>query len=320
MIQERRGRLAREMHGRDGMLRLTISASGFWLIAAGLIASASGAAPLGAQAEPPLPDGAAFLATVRANLFTDEELQRDYTYLEKREEIRVSKLGRVHIGRTRVFEVYPSPEPGHSYRRLIAENGKPLDPRDLAERDAAYLQYVTDLHHQRTNETAAGRARREAKIAQDRKSRDEIVADVFRIFQAEMLGRDRLLGHRTIVFSLVPRPNVAPRTKLGRYFPSFKGRVWIDETDHQVMKVVMDTIESINIGWGILGRVHEGSVFTFERRKVNGEVWLPHLARIEVKGRSVLFRKFDLVATTEYSNYRRFSVSTTETFTNPSPQ
>jgi hypothetical protein len=74
------------------------------------------------------------------------------------------------------------------------------------------------------------------------------------------------------------------------------------------------------VGWGILGRVHEGSVFTFERRKINGEVWLPHFSRIEIKGRSLLLRKFDVVATTEFSNYRKFTVSTTETFNGPSQE
>jgi hypothetical protein len=273
-----------------------------------------------AAASDPLPDPAAFLTKVRANLFTDEELQRDYTYLEKREEIRLSRLGRVHVGRTRLFEVYPAPEPGHRYRRLIADNGKPLDPATLASRDAEYEKYVTDLYRQRTNETPADRARREAKEAEDRRTRDEIVADVFRIFEARMLGRERLAGRSVIVFSLTPRPGVESRSKPGKYFPSFAGRVWIDEIDHQVMKVVMESIDTINVGWGFLGRVHEGSVFTFERRKVNGEVWLPHLTRIEMKGRSLLFRKFDLVATTEYSNYRKFSVSTRETFDSPSPQ
>jgi hypothetical protein len=289
------------------------------LVAAGLVGvSVSLLGPLSAETGRELPDEKAFLANVRANLFTDEELQRDYTYLEKREEIRVSKLGRVHVGRTRLFEVYPAPEPGHRYRRLIADNGKPLDPRKLAERDAEYQKYVTDLHQQRLHETPGGRALRESRAAEERKGRDEIVADVFRVFQADMLGREMLLGRPTIVFSLVPRPKAAPRTKPGRYFPNFKGRVWIDEADYQVIKVVMDSVDTINVGWGILGRVHKGSVFTFERRKINGEVWLPHLARIEMKGRSVLFRKFDVVATTEYSNYRKFHVSTTETFQGPS--
>jgi hypothetical protein len=40
--------------------------------------------------------------------------------------------------------------------------------------------------------------------------------------------------------------------------------------------------------------------------------------RVEMRGRSLLVRKFDLVAATEFSNYRKFSVTTSETFDGPS--
>jgi hypothetical protein len=54
-------------------------------------------------------------------------------------------------------------------------------------------------------------------------------------------------------------------------------------------------------------------VATFERTKVNGEVWLP--ARVEIKGTGrALFRRFTLSSLTTYSDYRKFHVSTGETF------
>jgi hypothetical protein len=54
-----------------------------------------------------------------------------------------------------------------------------------------------------------------------------------------------------------------------------------------------------------------------ERRKVNGEVWLPYRTRIELRGRSLLIRKFAVVAVTEFSKYRKFLVDTKETFEAP---
>jgi hypothetical protein len=44
---------------------------------------------------------------------------------------------------------------------------------------------------------------------------------------------------------------------------------------------------------------------------VNGEVWLPSRARLTATGR-VLFRKFAVDSVTEWWDYRKFSVSTTE--------
>jgi hypothetical protein len=50
--------------------------------------------------------------------------------------------------------------------------------------------------------------------------------------------------------------------------------------------------------------VHEGSRFTFTRRRVEG-AWLPAEVVFEATGRTLLFRKFQLRATTTYSAYRR---------------
>ncbi len=275
---------------------------------------------LSAQLPRPLPEADAFVAAVRARLFTDEDLQRDYTYLEKREEVRVSKLGKVHVGRTRLFEVYPSPEPGHRYRRLIADDGVPLDPKELERRDGEYQKYLSDVQQQRLHESPTARARREAKEAADRRARDEIVDDVFRVFEMRLIGREAMNGHTAIVVSLTSRADARPRSKPGRYFPKFNGRVWVSEAEYEVMKAELDSTETINVGWGFLGRIQEGGRFTYERTKVNDEVWLPRLARFEMRGRSLLVRKFDLEATTEFSNYRKFSVTTRETFDGPTRQ
>ncbi len=61
----------------------------------------------------PLPEVSAFTAQVRARLRTDRALQAQYTFMERREEIRVSKLGKVKDGPVKVYEVYPSEDPGN---------------------------------------------------------------------------------------------------------------------------------------------------------------------------------------------------------------
>ena len=68
----------------------------------------------------------------------DYELQTSYTYLEKRRDVKLSKFGKVTVGPMRTFEVYPSKQPGRTYKRLVAIDGKPLDPAELARRDEAH--------------------------------------------------------------------------------------------------------------------------------------------------------------------------------------
>jgi hypothetical protein len=57
----------------------------------------------------------------------------------------------------------------------------------------------------------------------------------------------------------------------------------------------------------------------FRRTLVNGEIWLPSEATFKAAGRAVLLRTFDIETTTQYSDYRKFSVSTTEDVVESNP-
>jgi hypothetical protein len=282
------------------------------LVGASVIAAAATVAA--GRTDGPLPDPAVFLPLVRAHLFLDEELQRNYTYHEKRQQIRVTKFGKVELGRVRLFEVYASPEPGRRYRRLIADNGVPLDGAELARRDAEYARYLEDLARSRAQETPKERARRVEKEARAQRERDALIADVFRAYDMKLARREMIDGVSTIAVTLTPRPKSVATTGEGKHLKKFQGTAWVSETDYQVVRIDVECIDTVLVGWGLLGRVHKGSRLTIERRKVNGEVWLPRRTRIEVRGRSLLVRKFTVVAETEFSNYRKFAVDTTETF------
>ena len=271
---------------------------------------------LGAQQAPPLPEREAFIAQVRAHLRTDEDLQSQYTYLERRQAIRISKLGKVHLGDVRLFQVYPAREPGQTYKRLIAVNDAPLDPQLLRQRDEARQKVLTDRASLRPHETPAERARRERAEAAARQRQQDVVDDVFRVYDIALVGRDTLDGRRMIVATLTPRARVPTRSQIGKYFPKFRGRAWVSEDDYQVAKAELEATDDILMGWGILGRVHQGSRLTIDRRKINEEVWLPARMSFEVAGRA-LFRKFRVQAVTEFSDYQKFVVTDSETYSTP---
>ena len=90
-----------------------------------------------------------------------------------------------------------------------------------------------------------------------------------------------------------------------------RARVWIHETEYQIVRVEIEALQDIGVGFGVIGKLYKGTVGEFERTKVNGEVWLPARARLTAKGRA-LFRKFAIDSVTEWWDYKKFSVSTTE--------
>ncbi len=155
------------------------------------------------------------MAEVRARLRTDDELQSRYTYLEKRQQIRVSKLGKVQLGQMRLFQVYPSAEPGQTYRRLMAVDGVPLNPDVLKARDEARQKFLADEAAARASETPRERKRRERKHAEARKEQQATVDDVFRVYEIGLVGRETIDGYQSVVASLEPRPNVSTRSAGG---------------------------------------------------------------------------------------------------------
>lgn len=278
------------------------------------IALAPLAANAGAQA-PPLPDTRAFAAEVRKRLLGDRELQSQYTFLERREEISVSKLGKVGKGPVKVYEVYPSVEPGNTYKRLISVDGAPLAAAELEKSDRRHRDDVLRDLKKREQESPGARAKRARREAAERAENQAVLDEIFALYDIRLVGRDTIAGHPTVVATLDPKRGYRPRIDAGRFMTKVRARAWVSESEYQVVKVEIEMIDDVTFGWGIAGRLHKGSHGVFERRKVNGEVWLPARATFIGTGRALLFRRFSIDAVTTYSDYRKFDVKTDEHFT-----
>jgi hypothetical protein len=252
----------------------------------------------------PLPDPARLMRDVRAAARFDYELLEQFTYVEQRRDIRISKLGKVTVGPMRTFEVHPSAQPGRTWKRLVAVDGKPLDPVELARRDAEHERHVREQAERQARETPARRARRLEEEAEARREREAIVDDAFAVYRPTVVGRETLEGQTVLSIALTPRPDARVTTREGRWMKQFEGRVWIAEDDNQVAGLELQAIDDVTIGWGVVGRVHEGSRFVFRRRKIE-DTWLPAEVRFQGTGRTLLFRTFEIEAVTSYSNYRR---------------
>lgn len=257
-----------------------------------------------AQDAQPLPDAGALVHAVRAAAQFDWELQEKFTYLEQRRDVKITKLGKVVVGPLRAFEVQPSAHPGRTWKRLIAVDGKPLDPAELSRRDAEHARHVREQNERERRESAPERARRLQKEAEALREREAILDDALAVYEWTVLNREWLEGAPVFVVRLTPRPEADVETREGRWMKQFDGLLRVAEADHQIATLEMRAIDDVTIGWGIIGRVHEGSRFVFRRRRVHN-AWLPSEVIFEASGRTLLFRRFQLRAVTTYSGYRR---------------
>lgn len=271
---------------------------------------------LGAQ-ERPLPDQTTFLKETRKHLQTDTSLQSSYMYIETQREVKLDKNGQKTEESVKVYESYPGLPGEPRWERLISENGVPVSPEDLAEQDRERAKKANDMARRLETNPAKERARQEREWAEFRQEREEAVSDIYVVFDIKMIGRERVEGHDTIAFTLTPRPESRPKTREGGLMKNFNVRAWISETDYELVRLEAEAIDNIGFGLGVLARLHKGAELSFLRRKINGEVWLPAVAKYSGSARVGLLWTLRRTGTYEYTGYKKFTVDTSSSFQSP---
>jgi hypothetical protein len=262
------------------------------------------AASLSAQ-ERPLPEREAFLAEVRTRLQSDQSVQGRYSYIETRRDRKLDENGRPSEESVKVFENHPGLPGEGRWERLIVEDGKPVSPEALEKEDREREEKAREIARRMATASPPEHARQRRAWEKDQREKAKAVDDVFRVYDIRMLGRERMNGHDTIRFSLTPRADADPRTDDGEIMTHFKVRAWISETDYELVRVEAEAIETVSNAFVLISSVHPGARFSFARRKIDGEAWLPALSSYSGSARVGLVKVIRRSSTSEFSDYQR---------------
>ena len=265
--------------------------------------------------ERPLPAFDSFAAEVKNHLATDEERQSGYVFNERRVEQKVNAAGRVTGESVKVYEVYPGLPGEVRYYRLIEEGGRATPPDRLAKQDIERQKQAEQYARKQAIPSERQKDAREQDKA--RREYSAAVEDIFRVYNIQMVRREPIDGVDTILATLVPKPGARPQTDDGKVMRHFKARAWISESDYELVRVEIEAIDNLSFGLGLVARVHKGTVATYQRRKVNGETWLPAEVTWTASARVMLLRRLRLRGVSEFSNYRRYGVETKTTIGTP---
>jgi YD repeat-containing protein len=253
--------------------------------------------------EQPLPDAREFLNQSLARIRSNDLVRSRYTFTEKETRYTYDSSGRVVRKQTRIYKVLPSPEPELSYRRLVSVNG--AAPGDLAKRDAEQTRKEQAWEASRKREGEDARAARLRKAADEDRREQAVVDELNAIYEMRMTGRETIDGRPAIVFTFDPKPGYVPVTPEGRIINHFRGHGWVDEQDRELVRLKVDTIETVSVKFGFIFRLLKGSRGFIERRKIDGESWLPTYSRFTGSGRVFFVARIDLDQESEYSAYKR---------------
>ena len=297
----------RRGHRPCGLVRTVLAVTGGFLALA--------ATPTAAQdGSRPLPDPETFLEQVRAHQRTDRLLLSQYTYIEERTEM---PRGRPDEATTELVQIFPAVDPDQTYIRLLAVDGEPLEPDEVEKQDRKRRKQLVKRAERLAREGVSEWEKRRQEDMEQRRSEGDLVEEVLNIFDFRMVRREFMDGYTTIIVSFTPRRDAKPRTRQGKLFKKARGHLWISEEEYRVVRVEAETIEDATIGFGLIGRLHKGSTFSFRFRKVNDEIWLPARTHLTGSGRALLFRTFNFENIIDSSDYQKLAGPTQSLTTLP---
>ncbi len=188
---------------------------------------------------------------------------------------------------------------GSRCERLIAVNGATLN----SEQEAEEQEKLDAVVAERQAETAQQRAERIAHYQRDR-DRDHLFLEQMTLaFNFTLTGEEKLDGYDVYVLKATPRAGYQPPNMAAEVLRGMEGKLWIDESTFQWVKVVARVIHPVEIG-GFLARVEPGTQFELEKMPVEDGVWLPKHFSMKARARVLFLFSHRTVKDESYSDYR----------------
>jgi len=229
----------------------------------------------------------------------NERIARNYTFVARNETRQIDRQGRLKQRRVLTYDV--TLLEGSPYTRLIARDDKPLSPAEQRKEEEKLRKSI----EQRRKETPDQRTRRLADWEKKRREQHDPLLEIPEAFELRVAGSERVDGKDAWIIDGTPRPGFRPKSRLARFFPKFKGRLWIDKQDSVWVKAEVDVLDIISFGL-FLARLQKGAHLTFEQTRVNDEVWLPKRVTVAFAARVLLLKTIRAEVDATFRDYRKF--------------
>jgi hypothetical protein len=221
---------------------------------------------------------------------------RYYAFLQRVELRRLDAEGGVSLSEVTTYDV--TLQDGTPYRQLIQREDRALLPTEEKAEQARLAKSLAERQH----ETAVKRAKRLSEYDQRPDWQSEAWHELPEAFEFRMAGAGEIDGHHVMIIEAVPREGYQPRSRTAQLFRSIKGKFWVDQQDHQIVKVEAEVIDTISVGL-FLVRVAKGSRATLQMTSVGDGVWLPGRLQVVASARLGLLKVVRFEQSTQFSRY-----------------
>jgi hypothetical protein len=221
---------------------------------------------------------------------------RDYTFLQRVESRHLDAQGRVKLSEVQTYDV--TLQDGTPYRQLVQKDDRPLPPAEEKKEQERLAKSIAE----RRQQTEAERAKRLSAYEMRPDWQREAWRELPDAFDFRLVETETLDGRGVFIIEAMPRQGYQPQSRTAKLFRSLKGRFWVDQQDHQIVKVEAEVIDTIWVGLFLI-RVAAGSRATLELTQVNDGVWLPDRLQLFASARLGLLKALHIEENVQYSRY-----------------
>ena len=224
------------------------------------------------------------------------KIARNYRFLQRVELRRLDSQGGLKSSEVKTYDI--TLQEGTPYSQLVQRDDRPLPATEERREQETFAKSIAE----RRQETAAERAKRLSAYEGRPDWQREAWHELADAFEFRLAGEGTLDGHSILIIEAMPRPGYQPRSRTAKLFRSLKGRFWVDQRDHQIVKVEVEVIDTIWMGL-LLVRVAKGSRASLELTRVSDGVWVPDRLQVVASARLGLIKIYRFEQRVHYSRY-----------------
>jgi hypothetical protein len=164
-----------------------------------------------------------------------------------------------------------------SVKRLIAKGGRSLSEAEARDEDQRVQSFIHDPDKL---------AKQKRDAAQDDKNAVELLNMLPEAFNWNVQSED---GQK-VTLHFTPNSGFHPPDMQSRVLGEMVGELVVDKGQNRIATISGRLGQDVTIGWGMLGRLHEGGTFRVERREVAPRQWQITETHVHIEGRALLFK------------------------------
>ncbi|MGH9597674.1 MAG: hypothetical protein ACRD3K_12835 [Edaphobacter sp.] len=164
-----------------------------------------------------------------------------------------------------------------SVKRLIERNGRALNDAEARAEDDRVQRFIHD---------PAQLAKQRKDGLQDGKNAEELLKMLPDAFDWTVQGEDA----KNITLHFKPNPSFRPPDIQGRVLGQMAGTLVVDKGQNRIVEISGRLTQDVTIGWGLLGRLHQGGTFRVERREVVPGLWQITETHVHIEGKALFFK------------------------------